>query len=125
MQWQYLKFETSGTQDATVWREEKQKLRLELVLDKMANSFSYDTALGYKRSSVSVQKVEGELFVQSDVSPEARDAILGLSCGTRQLSTYLAELLGPQVAQAPLKTVNMTLHNSFKSLYENITIVIS
>lgn len=112
MQWQYLKFEASGIQDATVWREEKQKLRLELVLDKMADSFSYDTALGYKRCSVSVQKVEGELFVQSDVGPEARDAILGLSCGTRQLSTYLAELLGPQVPQAPLKNINMTLHNS-------------
>ena len=64
----------------------------------MANSFSYDAALGYKECSVSFQKVEGEKFIQMDVSPQmqAGDAILDLGCGTGELSAYLAELVGPE-----------------------------
>ena len=67
-----------------------------LVLEKMANAFSYDAALGYKECSASVQKVEGELFIQSDVCPEAGDAILDLGCGTGELSAYLADLVGTE-----------------------------
>ena len=64
----------------------------------MANSFRYDAALGYKECSVSFQKVEGETFIQMDVSPQmqAGDAILDLGCGTGELSAYLAELVGPE-----------------------------
>ena len=62
----------------------------------MANSFSYNAALGYKQSSVSIQKVDGKMFIESDVCPQAGDAILDLGCGTGELSAYLAELVGPE-----------------------------
>jgi len=62
----------------------------------MANSFSYNATLGYRQSSVSIQKVDGKMFIESDVCPQAGDAILDLGCGTGELSAYLAELVGPQ-----------------------------
>ena len=63
---------------------------------KMVNLPSRNAAEGYKESSQSVQKVEGEIFIQADVSPRAGDAILDLGCGTGELSAYLAELVGPE-----------------------------
>ena len=36
------------------------------------------------------------MFIQTDVSPQAGDAILDLGCGTGELSAYLAELVGPE-----------------------------
>jgi len=62
----------------------------------MANSFSYDAALGYKQCSFSVQNVDGKKFVETDVRPQTGDAILDLGCGTGDLSAYLAELVGPE-----------------------------
>ena len=62
----------------------------------MANLFSYDAALGYKQVSRSVQKVDGQMFIETDVCPQAGDAILDLGCGTGELSAYLAELVGPE-----------------------------
>ena len=50
----------------------------------------------YKRSSVSLQKVDGEMFIKTDVSPKSGDAILDLGCGTGELSAYLADLVGPE-----------------------------
>ena len=67
-----------------------------LVTVKMANLPSRNAAEGYKESSQSVQKVEGEIFIQADVIPQAGDAILDLGCGTGELSAYLAELVGPE-----------------------------
>ena len=63
---------------------------------KMSNSSSSNAAEGYKQSSLSVQKVVGEKFIQTDVCPQAGDAILDLGCGTGELSAYLAELVGPE-----------------------------
>ena len=62
----------------------------------MANSISYNAALGYKQSSLSVQKVDGKMFIETDVNPQAGDSILDLGCGTGELSVYLAELVGPE-----------------------------
>ena len=62
----------------------------------MANLFNYDAALGYKQSTVSIQKVDGKIFIETEVCPEAGDAILDLGCGTGELSAYLAELVGPE-----------------------------
>jgi len=62
----------------------------------MANSSSNSAAKGYKQSSLSVQKVDGEMFIQTDVCPQAGDTILDLGCGTGELSAYLAELVGPE-----------------------------
>jgi len=62
----------------------------------MSNSSSYNAAEEYKQSSLSVQKVDGEMFIQADVCPQACDAILDLGCGTGELSAYLAELVGPE-----------------------------
>ena len=53
-------------------------------------------AEGYKQASLSVQKVFGQEFIQSDVFPQPGDAILDLGCGTGELSAYLAELVGPE-----------------------------
>ena len=83
------KRETSGNEaDSGILRKGKQRLCLELVPRKMANSIGVDEALSYKECSVSFQKVEGEKFIQLDVSPQmqAGDAILDLGCGTGQLS---------------------------------------
>ena len=62
----------------------------------MSNSSSSNAAEGSKQSSLSVQKVVGEKFIQTDVSPQVGDAILDLGCGTGELSAYLAELVGPE-----------------------------
>ena len=47
---------------------------------KMANLFSYQAALGYKQSSLSVQKVDGKRFIETEVCPQAGDTILDLGC---------------------------------------------
>jgi len=62
----------------------------------MKNSSSKSAAEGYKEASLSVQKVDGAEFVQTDVCPQVGDAILDLGCGTGELSAYLAELVGPE-----------------------------
>ncbi|XP_078370435.1 demethylmenaquinone methyltransferase-like [Oculina patagonica] len=62
----------------------------------MANSSSNNTAEGYKHNSPLMQKADGEIFIQTDVCPQAGDAILDLGCGTGELSAYLAELVGPE-----------------------------
>ena len=36
------------------------------------------------------------MFIETEVCPQAGDAILDLGCGTGELSAYLAELVGPQ-----------------------------
>ena len=59
-------------------------------------SSSISAAEGYRQTSLSVQKVDGEMFIQSDVCPQAGDAILDLGCGTGELSAYLAGLVGPE-----------------------------
>ena len=53
-------------------------------------------AEGYQQNSLSEQKVDGEDFIQTDVCPKVGDVILDLGCGTGELSTYLAELVGPE-----------------------------
>ena len=58
--------------------------------------FRNSAAEGYKQTSLSFQKVTGKMFIQTDVSPQAGDAILDLGCGTGELSAYLAELVGPE-----------------------------
>ena len=62
----------------------------------MANSFSYDAALGHKQSSLSIQNVDGKKFIETDVCPQAGEAILDLGCGTGELSAYLAEVEGQE-----------------------------
>ena len=62
----------------------------------MENLFSYEAAVGYRQSSLSVQKVDGTMFIDADVCPQAGDTILDLGCGTGELSAYLAELVGPE-----------------------------
>ena len=62
----------------------------------MANLFSYQAALGYKQSSLSIQKMDGQIFIETDVCPQAGDTILDLGCGAGELSAYLAELVGPE-----------------------------
>ena len=53
-------------------------------------------AEGYQQNSLSEQKVDGEDFIQTDVCPKVGDVILDLGCGTGELSSYLAELVGPE-----------------------------
>jgi len=62
----------------------------------MAMLFSYGAALGYKQKSLSVQKVDGKKFIETEICPQAGDTILDLGCGTGELSVYLAELVGPE-----------------------------
>ncbi|XP_078371346.1 uncharacterized protein LOC144654994 [Oculina patagonica] len=62
----------------------------------MANSPSNSPAEGYKQTSLSVQKMEGIIFIQTDVCPQPGATILDLGCGTGELSAYLAELVGPE-----------------------------
>ena len=62
----------------------------------MANSFSYEAALAYKQSSLSIQNVDGKKFIETDVCPQAGEASLDLGCGTGELSAYLAEVVGPE-----------------------------
>ena len=42
-----------------------------------------------------MQKLDGETFIQTNVCPKDGDIILDLGCGTGELSSYLAELVGP------------------------------
>ena len=62
----------------------------------MANSFTYDAALGYKQGSLSIQNVDGKKFIETDVCPQTGEAILDLGCGTGELSAYLAKVVGPE-----------------------------
>ena len=62
----------------------------------MAESFSSSAAEGYKQASFSVQKRVGEEFIQADVCPQVGDVIFDLGCGTGELSSYLAELVGAE-----------------------------
>ena len=62
----------------------------------MTDSSTNSSAEGYKQASLSVQKVDGEKFIHTDVLPQAGDAILDLGCGTGEPSAYLAELVGPE-----------------------------
>ena len=88
----------------------------------MANSSSIIVAEEYKQSSVSVQKVDGEMFIETDVNPQAGDAILDLGSGTGELSAYLAELVGPEgkvVGVEPDKErilLAQQTHGEFKNL---------
>ena len=82
----------------------------------MENLFSYEAAVGYKQSSLSVQKVDGKMFIDADVCPQAGDTILDLGCGTGELSAYLAELVGPEgkvVAVDPDKERLLLAQQSF------------
>ena len=82
----------------------------------MANLFSCQAALGYKQSSLSVQKVDGQIFIETEVCPQAGDTILDLGCGTGELSAYLAELVGPEgkvVAVDPDKERILLAQQSF------------
>ena len=91
----------------------------------MANLFSYDAALGYKQSSLSVQKVDGQMFIETEVCPQAGDAILDLGCGTGELSAYLAELVGPQgkvVAVDPDKQQILLAQQSYSEV-KNLSFV--
>ena len=62
----------------------------------MINSFNTEAAKGYRQAAISVQKLDGETFIQTDVCPKAGDTILDLGCGTGELSAYLAELVGAE-----------------------------
>ena len=97
----------------------------ELFLQKMENSFSYNIALGYKQTSPSIQKVDGETFIEMDVCPQVGDAILDLGCGTGELSAYLAELVGPEgkvVAVDPEKERILLDHRSYSEV-KNLSFV--
>lgn len=52
-------------------------------------------AISYQQSSATVQLEGGKTYIDKDVLPQPGDAILDLGCGTGELSTYLAELVGP------------------------------
>ena len=62
----------------------------------MTNFSSKSAAEGYKQASLSVQKAEGEMFIQTDVSPQPEHIILDVGCGTGELSAYLAGMVGPE-----------------------------
>ena len=55
-----------------------------------------DTAIGCKEDSKSVQKIDGETFIQEDVHAKAGDVILDLGCGTGGLSSTLVKLVGSE-----------------------------
>ena len=91
----------------------------------MANLLSNQAALGYKQSSLSVQKVDGQIFIETEVCPQPGDTILDLGCGTGELSAYLAELVGPEgkvVAVDPDKERVLLAQQSFREV-KNISFV--
>jgi len=59
----------------------------------MANLPSNNTAEGYKQTSLSVQRADGETFIQTDVCPQVGDAIMDLGCGSGELPAYLSVLI--------------------------------
>ena len=63
------------------------------MADSNSNSI---VAEGYRQAAISVQKLDGETFIQTNVCPKDGDIILDLGCGTGELSSYLAELVGPE-----------------------------
>ena len=54
---------------------------------------NYEVTEGYQRNS-GKQRQDGKLFLQNEVKPLPGATILDLGCGTGELSTYLAELVG-------------------------------
>ena len=62
----------------------------------MGDSWNNREAAGYNEASKFAQKVNGKVFIQTDVLPKAGDVILDLGCGTGELSACLAELVGPE-----------------------------
>ena len=93
-----------------------EKLRSFDLEKEMANSSSNSAAKVYKQIALFVEKVDGEMFIQTDVSPRAGDAILDLGCGTGELSAYLADLVGPDgkvVAVDPDKERILLAQQSF------------
>ena len=62
----------------------------------MANPSVTSAAEEYKQTSLCVQYVKGELFILTDVYPQAGTTILDLGCGTGELSAFLAGLVGPE-----------------------------
>ena len=91
----------------------------------MANLLSNQAALGYKQSSLSVQKVDGQIFIETEVCPQPGDTILDLGCCTGELSAYLAELVGPEgkvVAVDPDKERVLLAQQSFREV-KNISFV--
>ena len=62
------------------------------MADSNSNSI---VAEGYRQAAISVQQLDGETFIQTNVCPKDGDIILHLGCGTGELSSYLAELVGP------------------------------
>ena len=91
----------------------------------MSNSSNSNAAEGYKQSSLYVQKVAGEMFIQTDVCPQTGDAVLDLGCGTGELSAYLAELVGPEgkvVAVDPDKERILLAQQSFSKV-KNLSFV--
>jgi len=57
--------------------------------------FDRQAAEGYQQNS-SRQRGNGKRFIQNEVKPLPGDIILDLGCGTGELSSYLAELVGHQ-----------------------------
>ena len=55
---------------------------------------SNSAAEGYKQVSFSEQKVDGETFIQTDVCPQAGDAILDLGCGTGRRAVCIPSWAG-------------------------------
>ena len=65
-------------------------------MEDLSKNHTADVAEGYKEASLSVQATDGIMFIQTDVCPQAGDAILDLGCGTGELSAYLSGLVGPE-----------------------------
>ena len=108
-----------------VQQKGKTRLLLKLNSQKMANLFSYNAALAYKQSSLSVQMVDGKKLIDTEVCPQVGDTILDLGCGTGELSAYLAELAGPEgkvVAVDPDKKRLLLAQQSYRDV-KNLSFV--